>query len=157
MGLLRLLFGKADYRQPILDATIALANETERVYRNHLEDISPSSDGLLKLRLFSAAFGVMVYGAADCPSGEEDFLRFLYQCVDVAMRPFSQPCITKENRHDPHIAAAGNFLFEVFRLIQAEMTSGPSSVGNKTPAFESLAAVYHVNGGPKVRWVPVEK
>ena len=142
MGLLKFIFGRPDYRQPILDSTVALANEAERIYRNQLENIPPSNDGLLKVRLFSCAFGIAVFAAGECDKGEEDAIRFLYECIDIAMRPFSQPRITLETRRQPHIVAAGKFITEVVKLIDSEMTSGPSRLENTTLAFQELVEVY---------------
>lgn len=142
MGILDTLFGKPDYRQSILDSTVAIVNETERVYRNHLGAVSPTGDGLLKARLLSSAFGAAIYIVGECTKSEEDALRFFDACIDIAMRPFSLPCISPENRQQEHIVAARKFMLEVFKLIQSEVMTGPSYIEETTDAFQELVIVY---------------
>jgi hypothetical protein len=143
MGFFSQLFGRPDSRESILRAGMALADETERVYRNQLEGISPTGRGLLKARLLSLTFPVAAYVIGKCAKTEQDAFEFSMACSGVAMIPLSQPGATPTIARSEAKSFAASFMSKAFKLIQSELAEGPSSIGRKTDAFRQLVEMYH--------------
>ena len=145
MGLFDKIFGKPDPRAGILHGGIALADETERIYRNQLESISPTGAGLLKARLISSTFASAVYLIGGCGRGrsEEDTNSFFSACSGIAMQPFHQPGFHPSVSQQEAVSIASSFVMPVLRLIMAESEEGPSTLDHKTEAFKKLIGIYH--------------
>jgi hypothetical protein len=143
MSFLSQLFGKPDYREHILEAGIALANETERVYRNQLESVSITGRGLLKARLISATFSVAVYFFGTRIKNKQDAYDFSMACSGLAMRSLSRLGASPTISRDEAMTFADSFMSKILSLIQAELADGPSTLEHKTEAFRQIVETYH--------------
>ena len=143
MGLFDKLFGKPDHSDGILREGFGLATEIERVYRNQLESIPPTGIGLYKARLLSATFALAAYKIGGCSKGREDLLQFVNQCSGIAFAPFAQPGANPSFSKESAASFSADFMNNVFKLIQSELTDGPSNLNQRTTAFHQLLEVYH--------------
>jgi hypothetical protein len=143
MGLFSRLFGKRDHSASILQAGVALADEVERVYRNQLESLPPTGTGLLKARLLSSSFAAAVYIVGDCAKNQEDMFSFINACSGIAMRPFNQPGANLRLSRQDAASFAGAFMTKALKLIQSELSDGPSTLDRKTEPFQKLINMYH--------------
>jgi len=143
MGLFGNLFGKPDHTEAILTAGLALADEMERVYRNQLESISPTGVGLYKARLLSATFSLAAYKLGGCAKSKDDLLRFINQCSGIALTPLIAPGANPQFSKELAVFFTADFMSDVFKLIQSELTDGPSTLNQQTKAFSELKQIYH--------------
>jgi len=127
-------------------------NETERVYRNELEVIfrrrrienhALSGVGILKARLFTASFMAGAYIFGGYARGEEDAFEMVQFCSGCAMEPFSNPSYRPSVSREEAISFTSNFMNKILKLIEQELTTGPSTLGVQTDAFRHLVDLYH--------------
>jgi hypothetical protein len=93
---------------------MALADETERVYRNQLEGISPTGRRLLKSRLLSLTFPLAAYVIGKCAKTEQDAVEFSMACSGVAMLPLSQSDATPTIARSEAESFAASFMSKAF-------------------------------------------
>ncbi|MGB8354773.1 MAG: hypothetical protein WCD79_12840 [Chthoniobacteraceae bacterium] len=143
MGLFGKIFGKVDCTEVILHSGMTIAAETERVYRAHLGDNLPTGVGLLKARLLSSTFAAAVFIIGRCGKSDAENYSFMQACSGIAMKPFNQPGGNPTVSRSKAEAFAPSFMSKALRLIQAELSEGPSNTDVKTEAFQKLVNMYH--------------